>query len=145
MKTKLGKESDSIWKMNKAELVELARRELGITLMAANAETVLVLRERIRAQREMLKTVVDPYDQVPKGLEKLKLEELKLEVQNRNLPLPEKPTRARLILLIRDDVTARNTLFASPTVPTQNRSGGPASTTDRDWNMEDRPVMGRKR
>ena len=71
LRSKLGKESDSIWKMNKAELVELARRELGMSLMEANDQTVIMLRERIRARREMLHTVADPNDALPKGLNKM--------------------------------------------------------------------------
>ena len=40
----------SIWSINKAELVETARKELGLSVTQAEKETVLVLRERVREQ-----------------------------------------------------------------------------------------------
>ena len=49
---KLGKQSASIWTMKKAELVEIARQELGMTRAKAEQETVVSLRERIRAAED---------------------------------------------------------------------------------------------
>ena len=43
---KLGKKSGSIWNMDKSELVEVARMELGVTLAQAEKMTVTVLREK---------------------------------------------------------------------------------------------------
>ena len=44
--------TESIWRMRKEELVEVAIAELGVTRTQANAETVIVLRERIRRSRK---------------------------------------------------------------------------------------------
>jgi len=148
---KLGKKSDSIWSLNKAELVELARTELGMTVAAAERETVTVIRERLRSRRQMLKTVVDPLDQNPKGLERMKLDELKEEIEKRKLPLPPKATRPALIVLIRDDVTNRQTLYeTTQTAPEVNqnssRTGGKADKSEVDWTMADsEPPQGRRR
>jgi hypothetical protein len=141
-----GKET-SIWAMKKDQLIEVARMELGMTISAASKETVIVLRERIRSQRAMLKEVLDPHDAIPKGLEKMNLAALIQETEDRNLPIPIKPTRPRLILMIRDDVATRNTLYATQTVeakPQSRKAGGPASTQDSDWTMEDPAARQRK-
>ena len=151
LRVKLGKKSDSIWSLNKAELVELARTELGMTVAAAERETVTVIRERLRSRREMLKTVVDPLDQNPKGLERMKLDELKEEIEKRKLPLPPKATRPALIVLIRDDVTNRQTLYeTTQTAPEANqnssRTGGKADKSEVDWTMADSEApQGRRR
>ena len=71
LKEKLGKQAESIWRMKKDELVEVARRELGLTQAQAQEETVLVLRERIRSHRfenryqQMMSTNPDAH--LPKG------------------------------------------------------------------------------
>ena len=57
---KLGKKSGSIWNMDKSEIVEVARMELGLTLAQAEKMTVTVLREKIREQRQILKMAQDP-------------------------------------------------------------------------------------
>jgi hypothetical protein len=141
LKVKLGKKSDSIWTSNKAELVELARAELGMTIAAAERETITVLKERLRSRRQMLKTAVDPLDLIPKGLERMKLDELKEEIEKRKLPLPPKATRPALIVLIRDDVTNRSTLneytyLTPPTAPEANQDSNKTGG-DEDWTMAD--------
>ena len=105
-----GKRSESIWQMSKAELVETARRELGMSLQKAAGQTALMLREQLRRARQMSETVEDPLMQVPKGLEKMKLEELQEIHKERNLPQTDRMTRASIILQIRDDVSQRYTI-----------------------------------
>ena len=65
---KLGKKNSSIWNQTKEELVEIARRELGMTVTLASNETVLTLRELIRRNREMYKANADPLSKASKGL-----------------------------------------------------------------------------
>ena len=114
LKKKLGKKSDSIWNMNKAELAEVARKELGMNAVQADRETVITLREKIKNSREVNKVALDPMCQIPKGLNRMKLEELVEEMTKRELPIPPKPTRPQLLVAIRDDVDAR-TLLSAPT------------------------------
>jgi len=108
----LGKKSDSIWQMSKDQLVQIALQELGVTLAQAEGMTVLVLREKIRRQRILLKEQEDPLNSLPKGLERLKFSQLVAEIDKRGLPLPSgagpnQATRASMILAIRDDVDVR--------------------------------------
>ena len=67
VKQKVGKQSSSILAMSKAELVELARIELGMKVAEPEKSTVTILKERLRSHRDMLNTVMDPLDVVPKG------------------------------------------------------------------------------
>ena len=90
LKTKLGKRDNSIWQMNKAGLVEVARQELGMTIAAAEKETVTTLREKIRANRKKETMNQDPLTVLPKGLEKMTWLELHEEMQKRSLPTPRK-------------------------------------------------------
>ena len=68
LKAKLGKKSDSIWTMNKADLAEVARKELGMTLAQAAKETVLTLREKIKTSRKATEVSLDPMCHIRKGL-----------------------------------------------------------------------------
>ena len=81
--------------------------ELGVTVAQAEKMTVTVLREKIREQRQILKMAQDPMMQVPKGLERMLLEDLKIEAMNRDLPVEDEMTRPQLIVLIREDVEYR--------------------------------------
>ena len=63
-----GRRSDSIWQMNKEELVEVAHRELGTSYEEATRKTVLHLRELIRRARSEAT--------VPQGLERMKKKDL---------------------------------------------------------------------
>ena len=111
---RIGKKINSIWDMNKEELVEVARKELGMNPGQAQAETVVTLRERIRRVRELTKLEnLDPEAQLPKGLGAMKLADLVEEVNRRQLPLPDKPTRAQLQILIRDDVSFRASVLTT--------------------------------
>ena len=111
----------SIWKMNKSELVFVARSELSMTLAEADAKTVMVLRELIRSSREKFKAGQAVHERVPPGLEKMKLATLLAECQVRNLPEIEKPTRRRLIQMIREDVELRQGMVHSEQPPGQSQ------------------------
>ena len=146
-KESLGKRQTSVWTMSKAELSELARKELGMTVTQANKETVITLREKIRAVRQITKVQVDPLATAPKGLEKMSLTQLKEEVVFRKLPEPPSATRAKLIVIIRDDVEARIVLetreerstiaSSSTTMPRGLKS--PKQEEDEDWEMPTTP------
>ena len=116
LKEKLGKQAESIWRMKKEELVEVARRELGLTQAQAQEETVLVLRERIRGHRfenryqQMMSTNPDAH--LPKGLQRMTHPELTQECIRRGIEIPSgssnraQATRAQMIILIQDHVKA---------------------------------------
>jgi DNA-binding XRE family transcriptional regulator len=116
LQEKLGKQAESIWRMKKEELVEVARRELGLTQAQAASETVLVLRERIRAHRQQIKLselmTTNPDTVVPKGLQRMTHAELVQEAVRRGLEMPASETnrpamtRAQLIIWIQDHVKA---------------------------------------
>ena len=116
LKEKLGKQAESIWRMKKDELVEVARRELGLTQAQAQGETVLVLRERIRShrvenqQQQMMSTNPDAH--LPKGLQRMTHPELAQECTRRGIETPSgssnraQATRAQMIILIQDHIKA---------------------------------------
>ena len=145
----------SIWTMTKAQLVEAARKELGLSLVKAEAETVTTLRERLRTARQITMTTLDPLAKIPKGLDKLSLQELKEEAIVRELPEPDQVTRAKLIVLIRDDVASRLTVenavmqnaSSSTTVRTPstrpNQGGLNQDHFDNDWEMSEDPARRR--
>ena len=136
LSAKLGKTSSSIWTMNKSELVETARKELSMSLAQAEKESVTTLREKLRSWRSLLKVEEDTLAAVPKGLEKMTLADLRTEALTRDLPEPEPCTRAKLIVLIRDDVNNRRILSSSTMDPAANMSGPQASgQEDEDWEM----------
>ena len=62
LQAKIQRETDSVWKKTKAELIEMARQELGMTWASAEKETVATLREKIRTNRHGLKQIVDPLE-----------------------------------------------------------------------------------
>ena len=134
LQDQVGKESSSIWKMNKGQLIEEASKELGLSWAEGEGKTVVVLRELLRSHRnkfeelqrsgESLRELMRSNEQVafcrvPKGFERMKLAELIAEAEARSLPLPSGrptrdarwaqggPTRPQLIVMIRDDVDAR--------------------------------------
>ena len=102
--------------MKKDELVEIARRELGLSQAQAQGETVLVLRERIRSHRvesqfqQMLSTNPDAH--LPKGLQRMTHPELTQECTRRGIEIPSgssnraQATRVQMIILIQDHVKA---------------------------------------
>mgnify|MGYP001409258906 CR=1 FL=1 len=72
----------------KADLVEVAQRECGLSLAKAQKDTVEILREKIKTVRKLRDTLDDPLAAPPVGLGKMKLAELQDEVLKRDLPLP---------------------------------------------------------
>ena len=74
--TKLAGPIESIWRMRKEELIEIAIAELGVTRTQASKETVLVLRERIRRSRKESVAQSYPLQTVPVGLERMLVEQV---------------------------------------------------------------------
>ena len=112
----------SIWSQTKDELVETARRELGLEYHEAKRKTVVVLRQMIKHRRDLQNTIVDPLGVEPKGLEKMLKQQLKEECGVRNLPCESSHfIRGDLIVMIRDDVSRRQieegVLLAPPLEP----------------------------
>ena len=136
--------------MNKAQLVETARKELNMTLTIAEKTTVIALREMIRSRRELTNVETDPFAKAPKGLEKMCLAELKEEILMRDLPEPSKPTRASMILLVRDDVMTRQTLkntssTTEAAASTSNQeTSGRTDVQDEDYEMVDGRAVRRR-
>ena len=130
LQAKIQRETDSVWKKTKAELIEMARQELGMTWATAEKNTVATLREKIRTNRQGLEQVVDPLEVVPTGLGRMKLAELKIEIEKRGIPeTAHRGTRESMILVIREDVAARSTFYTTSQTPTMespssNEGGG---------------------
>ena len=104
----------SIWNMSKAELIDKAYEELGMSRAQAEAKTVTILREMIRRNRELARVQVDPMAVMPKGLGQLKFDALKEVMAQRNLPLGDRVTRATMIVAITEHVQACQLLASSP-------------------------------
>ena len=133
---KLGKKNSSIWNQTKEELVEIARRELGMTVTLASNETVLTLRELIRRNREMYKANADPLSKAPKGLGNMNKEALLEEAKKRGLPTEGTQTRPSLMLLIRDDLRMRSTLNSMNTPAEPSTSiAATRSEVDSEWSV----------
>ena len=130
LQAKIQRETDSVWKKTKAELIEMARQELGMTWATAEKNTVATLREMIRKNRQGLEQVVDPLEVVPAGLGRMKIAELKIEIEKRGIPeTAHRGTRESMILMIREDVEARSTFYTTSQTPTMespstNEGGG---------------------
>ena len=104
----------SIWEMRKPDLVEVACAEMSMTRMQAEKRTVIELRELIRRHRaQVAQTLVEqnPLAQMPKGLAKMKADQLKEVMTQRGLAIPENPTRPAMILAIREHVEANQWLL----------------------------------
>ena len=119
LQNKMGKKSESLWAMNKGELVEKARRDLGMTTTQLSKETVTSLRERLRSQKEVVEMLCDPLAKHPKGLDSMLKEELKQECLMREISEPSPCTRPKMIVLIKDDVAKR--LCAEVQMASQDR------------------------
>ena len=107
LKKQLGKKSESIWDMTKVDLVEVARKEWGMTMAKAEKETVVTLRERIRAQRAVQSAPTDPLAVKPVGLSGMTKENLIKEMETRGLPVTKNITRPSMQVQITDDVERR--------------------------------------
>ena len=132
LRTLVKKKSESIWEMTKADLVEVARRELGMTKTQAEKDTVIILREKIRRNREVVAEAQDPMLVLPKGLQRMNHADLLLEMERRNLPIPENPTRPMMILMIKEQVD-----FLSQTAATSQETNPPTSETTSEMKEED--------
>ena len=66
LKLKTGKKAESLWDMKREELEELGYQELGMTRAQMQKETVVTLRERIRAQRKVVAWVQLEEDLAPR-------------------------------------------------------------------------------
>ena len=134
MKNKLGKKAESLWTMNKAELVELARQELSMSQVQAEKETVVTLRERIRSKRDMEKVVDDPLAQMPKGADRMKKEDLIKVCQERGIPTEKEVTKPQMLCRLRDQVQERTTLSTTtPEASTRSAASSGQMEIDEDW------------
>ena len=122
LQTLVKKKSESIWEMNKADLVEVARLELNMTMTQAAKETVITLREKIRRNRQIVKEAQDPMLVLPPGLQRMKHAELLVEMERRNLPIPIGATHPQMILMIREQVD-----FLSQTAAMNQETSQPSS------------------
>jgi hypothetical protein len=84
--------------------MDVARRELDMSLAEAEKKTVTYLKEKIRANRKALKAQANPMLQIPVGLERMLKPVLVQEMLKRGLPVPEAPTRPQMVAMIRDHV-----------------------------------------
>ena len=131
LKQRQGKSKNSIWQMSKADLVEVAERECGLSLAKAQKDTVEILREKIRTVRKLRDTLDDPLAAPPVGLGKMKLAELQDEVLKRDLPLPPDATRVQLQMLIREDADHR----IMQSTPEASAMAAASSVMDEDFEM----------
>ena len=132
--------------MTKDELVEVARRELDMSSQRAQKETVVTLRERIRQARARAapeQEDEDPLTKIPKGLERMSLSDLSEECAKRNISIPmtdkKGPTRANLIVLIRDDVEERAAVPKTKTSGSQRRASIKRGTPEAGGPMGSMP------
>ena len=106
----VGKKKSLLWAMTRSELVEKAKKDLGMTEAQMKDETVTSLRERLRSQKEVVDMLDDPRAKAPKGLDNMLREELKQECLLREINQSDPCTRPTMIVLIKDDVTRRQTM-----------------------------------
>ena len=104
LKAKINQKANSLWTMTKEELVSEARRCLHMTIPEAQSKTVLVLRELLKRDRDKQKIEIDPELQIPKGLDRMKKEELIAEMVSRELIVTNKMTRPQMVVEIRDHI-----------------------------------------
>ena len=118
--------------MNKAELVEAARRECDLSLEGANRMLVPALRALLRMKRKGQAIESDPMMSKPKGLTSMKKDALIAQAKSRSLT-PDminsskkewnKLTREELIMGIGDHVeylSNRETAILNPQTPTSS-------------------------
>ena len=106
LRNKLGKMHDSLWGMRKADLIEIALNELGISREKASKMLVPELRERIRAARQRPEPE-DPLSIQPPNISRMSKVELQIDCETRGLPYTDKTSRGAMIVMIQDDVEAR--------------------------------------
>ena len=141
LRNKIKKRATSIWEMKKAELVEVAMRELNMDREEAEAETVAQLRYIIKNCRELAAMGEEELGvRLPRGLGRMKRKELLEECERRGLATedPRRPdglkTREAMIFDIRSQVFATTSTSETPaTNPTTGRRTQRSSET---WNEE---------
>jgi len=135
LENRLGKKKESIWSMNKAELVELARQELGMSQVKAEKETLVTLRQRIKDKRDMEKVTDDPLAVMPKGASRLGKEELLKVCQERGIPTGPDVTKPQMLCRLRDQVEDRLTLstMIPETASTRSEASIGQMDVDGDW------------
>jgi hypothetical protein len=94
----------SIWTMKKPDLVEVARKEIGLRSDQATKLTVIEIRELIRQHRESVKAMEDPLMKLPVGLARMTVEQLKEECVRRNIQHVSRVTRVQMIMAIKEQV-----------------------------------------
>ena len=105
---------ESIWIMRKAELIEVAVAELGLTRVQAGNKTVEELRELLRVSRNQTREEQDPLLRLPVGLSKMTAEALVAECTRRAISVRPvegqrgiRKTRPQMMIDIRNDVDRR--------------------------------------
>ena len=138
LRKKFGAKATSLWTMNRDELLEVARTELGMTKGKTDLENVITLREKIRRVRKLTSAKTDPLAQTPKGLTSMSSTALQAEIESRGLPAMDKQTRPAMIVQIKDDVAARSLLSERET-PSES-----SKALDDDWDMAEDPTKKRR-
>ena len=85
LKDKVTKQEQSLWTKNKEELVDLAVEECGLNRAEARRRTVQELRAEIKEVRDSIKEQ-DELARLPKGMAKMRKEELAQAMEARGLP-----------------------------------------------------------
>ena len=148
LQNKVGKQT--IWEMKKEDLIQLAEKELGLTRSQAEKETVITLREKLRREKALMLELQEPLARLPKGLERMSVDELVQECETRGLdttPLPGQrtphKTRPQMILMIREQVELFTSNLPTPPAPIQNTATSSrhlspkrSNPIDGDWEME---------
>ena len=105
---------ESIWIMRKAELIEVAIAELGLTRVQADNKTVDELRELLRVSRNQTREEQDPLLRLPVGLSKMSAEAMVAECTRRAISVAPvegqkgiRKTRPQMMIEIRNDVDRR--------------------------------------
>ena len=117
--------------------------ELGMTRSQAAKEIVKTLRQKIKANRDMLNTVADPLDEAPKGLSRMSHAELCKEMEKRGLHMPtgqrgahRANTKGYMVVATKDDVEQIRLLSTHQVPQTEANLRVPAtSSTDGAHSM----------
>ena len=101
--------------MTKPDLLEVARQELGVEFSEASKLTVAELRELLKSHRQADQQTAQetfPLAHLPKGFSRLTHAALVAECRTRGLnvaaTMGKEPTRAQLMMAIRDQVNEAN-------------------------------------
>ena len=146
----VGRYGDSIWAMRKEQLVQVAYRELGMSEYHANKETVLTLREKIRAARDEREPPTTQQNEgegeigkPPKGLQKMTVKELIAECIKRGIDYGctgergrTNKTRAQMVMLITEHAEAHAAPTPGATSATRTRSASVKRRAPQDDPMQ---------